>query len=138
MNRLVDARRFRAGSACNLFAHCTVVACLCACQGPADRATDALPVQKITVNGTEMAYVEDGKGETFVFVHGAAGDWRSYDDLRPYIAQKYRYVAPSRRYHWPNAWTDDGENYTMAQNVEDVAAFIRALDVGKVHLFGGS
>jgi esterase len=33
---------------------------------------------------------------------------------------------------------DDGRNYTMAQHVEDVAAFIRALNVGKVHLVGNS
>jgi pimeloyl-ACP methyl ester carboxylesterase len=44
----------------------------------------------------------------------------------------------SRRYHYPNAWSDDGSNYTMAQQVEDVAAFIRALEVGKVHLVGAS
>jgi pimeloyl-ACP methyl ester carboxylesterase len=33
---------------------------------------------------------------------------------------------------------DDGRNHTMAQHVEDVAAFIRALNVGKVHLVGNS
>jgi pimeloyl-ACP methyl ester carboxylesterase len=44
----------------------------------------------------------------------------------------------SRRYHYPNAWVDDGANYTMTQHVEDVATFIRILNVGKVHLVGAS
>jgi len=44
----------------------------------------------------------------------------------------------SRRYHYPNAWPDDGRNDSVAQHVEDVAAFIRTLQVGKVHLVGNS
>jgi pimeloyl-ACP methyl ester carboxylesterase len=44
----------------------------------------------------------------------------------------------SRRYHFPNAWADDGRHYTFDQQVEDVAAFIRAMNVGKVHLVGNS
>lgn len=44
----------------------------------------------------------------------------------------------SRRYHYPNAWNDDGARYTFDQHVDDIAAFIRALNVGKVHLVGNS
>jgi pimeloyl-ACP methyl ester carboxylesterase len=47
-------------------------------------------------------------------------------------------VSVSRRYHFPNSWSDDGRNYTFDQQVEDVAAFIRAMNVGKVHLVGNS
>ncbi len=47
-------------------------------------------------------------------------------------------MAYSRRYHYPNAWADNGKNYSLMQHVEDLAAFIRALNVGKVHLVGGS
>jgi esterase len=58
--------------------------------------------------------------------------------VRPYTSAKFHYVSVSRRYHYPNRWMDDGQNHTMAQHVEDVAAFIRALNVGKVHLVGNS
>ena len=30
----------------------------------------------IVVNGAEIQYVEQGKGETVVFLHGAGTDWR--------------------------------------------------------------
>jgi non-heme chloroperoxidase len=90
------------------------------------------------VRGAELTYIEDGNGESVVFVHGAMGDWRTWEDVRPFIAKKYRFVSYSRRYHFPNVWTDDGQNYTMSQHVEDLAAFIRALNVGRVHLVGHS
>jgi len=44
----------------------------------------------------------------------------------------------SLRYHYPNPWPDNGENYSVAQHMEDVAQFIRQLNVGKVHLVGSS
>jgi pimeloyl-ACP methyl ester carboxylesterase len=79
-----------------------------------------------------------GKGETVVFVHATDGDWRDWEGLRPLVAEKYHFVSLSLRYHYPNAWADDGRNYAMTQHVEDVVAFIRALKAGKVHLVGNS
>src|SRR2546425_9310741 len=102
------------------------------------RPTGSMEVKRLKVNDAELAYVEEGAGETVVFVHGAAGDWRTWDSLRPLIAEKYHYVALSRRYHYPNAWPDDGKNYSVTQHVEDLAVFIRALHAGKEHLVGGS
>jgi pimeloyl-ACP methyl ester carboxylesterase len=117
---------------------CIIAAMLSACQSVQHRSTDAMEVKKMEVNGIELSYVEEGKGDTVVFVHGASGDWRTWEGVRPIISEKYQYVALSRRYHYPNAWADDGKNYTMTQHVEDVAAFIRNLNVGKVHLVGAS
>jgi pimeloyl-ACP methyl ester carboxylesterase len=88
--------------------------------------------------GVDLAYVEEGTGPAVLFVHGAFGDWRTWDGLRSYVAPQYRFVSMSRRYHYPNAWPDDGKSYSMDQHVEDVAAFIRALDAGRVHLVGNS
>ena len=119
-----------------------VLVLLCLMSGLSDStdpiSSETVQVKKLSVNGTELAYVEDGKGDTVVFVHGACGDWRTWEGVRPIIAKRYHFVALSRRYHYPNPWTDDGSNYTMAQQVEDVAGFIRALNVGKVHLVGAS
>jgi non-heme chloroperoxidase len=100
--------------------------------------TEAMPVKQMRVNGVDLAYVEQGKGATVVFVHPTAGDWRDWEGLRPLVAQEYHFVSLSLRYHYPNVWVDDGKNHTMAQHVEDVAAFIRALNIGKVHLVGTS
>lgn len=102
-------------------------------------STAEMQLKKMRVNDAELAYAEDGKGETVVFVHGGGvSDWRAWEGVRPVIADRYRYVSLSRRYHHPNPWTDGGEKNTMAQHVEDVVAFIRGLNAGKVHLVGNS
>lgn len=113
-------------------------ALLTGCQSLAPVPTESMTVKQLRVNGVDLAYVEEGAGSTVVFVHGASGDWRTWEGVRPYVSPKYRYVSMSRRYHYPNAWTDDGRHYSLEQQVEDVAGFIRALGVGKVHLVGSS
>jgi pimeloyl-ACP methyl ester carboxylesterase len=97
-----------------------------------------MQAKQMRVNGADLAYIEDGRGDSVVFVHGAFGDWRNWEGIRPFIASRYRFVSLSLRYHYPNEWPDTGENYSMAQHVDDVAQFIRQLDVGKVHLVGSS
>jgi pimeloyl-ACP methyl ester carboxylesterase len=99
----------------------------------------ALPtVKHMKVNDVELAYVDQGSGVTVLFVHGAGGDWRTWDVMRGYVSPRYRFVSVSRRYHFPNSWADEGRYYTFDQQVEDIAAFIRAMNVGKVHLVGNS
>ena len=95
-----------------------------------------LELRRIKVNGAELSYVEQGTGEAIVFVHGAGTDWRVWEEVRPFIARRYRFVAYSRRFHAPNAWPDGGSTYTIAQHVEDLAAFIRTLGVEKAHVVG--
>jgi pimeloyl-ACP methyl ester carboxylesterase len=122
----------------NSFALGLLTAVVYAWQAAPHRSTEEMQVKKLKVNDVELAYVEEGKGDTVVFVHGAMGDWRYWESLRPFIAEKYHYVSLSQRYFYPNPWSDDGRNASMTQQVEDVASFIRALNVGKVHLVGNS
>ena len=115
-----------------------VLSLLTGCQALGSGGAGVPKIDRISVNGTSLAYVEQGSGETVVFVHGAFGEWRNWEGMRSSVASRYRFVALSLRYHHPNEWADDGRHYSLAQHVEDVAAFIRALDVGKVHLVGNS
>ncbi len=108
------------------------------CQSVGPISNESMQVRKMRVNDVDLAYVEEGNGPTILFVHGSLGDWRAWDGLRPYFSPKYHFVSLSRRYHYPNAWADDGKNYTFDQHVEDVAAFIQGMNVGKVHLVGNS
>jgi pimeloyl-ACP methyl ester carboxylesterase len=111
---------------------------LAACQLPTRTEAENVPVKQQRIGDTSLAFVEEGSGPTVLFVHGASGDWRTWDPLRHDVSQRYRFVSLSRRYHYPNAWQDGGQRYTFDQHVEDVAAFARALNSGKVHLVGNS
>lgn len=94
--------------------------------------------KQVEVNFTQLTYIDQGQGIPVVFVHGSIGDWRTFEKLRDSVANEYRFISYSRRYHYPNKWTDEGENYTVSQHVEDLAELIKTLKLGKVHLVGTS
>jgi pimeloyl-ACP methyl ester carboxylesterase len=97
-------------------------------------APHATAVRRVSVNGAELSYTEQGAGETVVLMHGTATDYRIWDAVRRELAGKFRVVAYSRRHHAPNAWPDDGDTYTMIQHAEDLVALIRALGVDRAHI----
>jgi pimeloyl-ACP methyl ester carboxylesterase len=100
--------------------------------------SEAPQVREMDIGGTRLAYVEQGHGDAVVFVHGAAGDWRTWEPLRPHIATNYRFVSYSRRYHHPNPAHGDGAPYTVGQQADDLIAFVRGLAGGPVHAVGAS
>ena len=98
-----------------------------------ERATNPT-LRRATVNGAELTYVEQGAGETVVFVHGSATDYRVWEEVRRRLGDQFRFVAYSRRHHAPNAWPDDGGSYTMTQHADDLVGLIDALGVKRAHV----
>lgn len=93
-------------------------------------------MSEATVNSTRLAFMEQGKGQTVVFVHGAMGDYRAWQLQIPEFAKRFRIISYSRRYHYPNPSTGKEEDYTYESNVRDLAEFLKALNAGPVHLVG--
>jgi pimeloyl-ACP methyl ester carboxylesterase len=95
-------------------------------------------MQRVAVNGAELAYVDQGAGTPVVFVHGALGGYRTWKaQLRPF-ACRYRVLAYSRRYHHPNDCPEDVTGYTPDLHAADLASLIRSLKLKPVHLVGHS
>ena len=94
--------------------------------------------QNAKVNGVDIAYVERGRGQPVVFVHGGTGDWRTWEGQMEAFGAGHRAIALSCRGYWPNRKLDPDDRITLDAFVEDVAAFIRALEAGPVHLVGHS
>lgn len=98
-----------------------------------------LEFKRATVNGTELAYVEDGQGEPIVFVHGELQDYRVWDKHVEFFGEDYRVIAYSRRNHYPNAMSKDGTPDCAADvHAKDLAAFINALNLKRVHVVAHS
>jgi pimeloyl-ACP methyl ester carboxylesterase len=95
-------------------------------------------VKHATVNGVDLVYLDQGQGAPVVFVHSSFGDHRAWEGQREAVAQRYRYVALAQRYFGTAPWPDSGEKYSVATHVDDLAAFIRELKAGPVHLVGWS
>jgi pimeloyl-ACP methyl ester carboxylesterase len=90
------------------------------------------------LNEYKFSYVENGNGENLVLVHGSASDYRTWDNQLQNFGNCYHTIAYSRRYHWPNKQILDGEDYSMAQHVEDLDEFLKLIDNKPVHLVGHS
>jgi pimeloyl-ACP methyl ester carboxylesterase len=98
------------------------------------RAADSPQTRQLRVNGVDLSYLDQGTGTPVVFVHGAFSDLRFWEPQRQAIAQQYRFVAYTYRYHGSAAWPDDGKHYAAATHAADLAAFLRELHAEPVHL----
>jgi non-heme chloroperoxidase len=96
-------------------------------------------VKRISANSTELAYVEFGRGEPVIFVHGGLQDYRIWLEHLPKFAGRYRAIAYSRRNHYPNEVSPDGMPDGAADaHGEDLTAFVRALGLSKVRIMAHS
>ncbi len=96
-------------------------------------------IKRVFINGDSLHYVDVGKGETIIFIHGTLGDYRLWLPHLDTFSKDHRVIAYSRRYAYPNKQViNDSADYTVIPHAEDLAAFIQSLNVGPVHLVGHS
>ncbi|HKA07284.1 MAG TPA: alpha/beta hydrolase [Gemmataceae bacterium] len=101
-------------------------------------AEETKELRRVTVgNGVELHYTERGTGVAVVFVHGTLGDYSMWDGQLASFAETNRVVAYSRRYNFPNTNKPQPKHSAVVE-AEDLAAFIKKLDLGKVHVVGNS
>ncbi|NOJ40740.1 alpha/beta fold hydrolase [Bradyrhizobium australiense] len=113
-----------------------ITALLVFVNAPTSRANE---VKRVSVNGTELAYVEVGQGEPVIFVHGGLQDYRMWLNHLPKFAERYRAIAYSRRNNYPNEVDPDGMPDGAADvHGEDLAALLQALGLSKVRVVAHS
>jgi non-heme chloroperoxidase len=92
----------------------------------------------VTVNGTSLAYGESGAGVPVVFVHGSLADFRSWSMQKVPFSNRYRVIAYSRRFHYPNPPEGSEAEYSATLHAADLEALVRSLATEPVHLVGSS
>jgi non-heme chloroperoxidase len=98
----------------------------------------SLQPTKIRANGVELHYIEEGQGEPLILLHGGQGDYRSWATLMKVLSPQYRVISYSRRYNYPNNNPLTAKYHSAYTEADDLAAFIRKLKLGRVHLVGTS
>ena len=93
--------------------------------------------QRLVVGGVELHYIEQGRGEPLILLHGGQGDYRSWQQHMDALSPHFRVISYSRRYHYPNKNPIRADHSALV-DAEDLAALIDALDLGAVHLVGTS
>jgi len=116
---------------------------LCSCNNSSTGTTtqnevNAVPeVKSIFINGDSIHYIDVGKGDPVVFVHGTLGDYRTWGAQMDTFAKSHRVIAYSRRFAYPNKQLiNDSDDYSVIPHAKDLAVFIKALDLESVHLVG--
>jgi non-heme chloroperoxidase len=93
---------------------------------------------KIIAGGVELHYIEKGRGEPLILLHGGVGDYRSWEAQMEEFSKTYRVISYSRRFHYPNKNSLTAEYRTALTEAEDLAAFLSKLKLKRVHLVGVS
>jgi non-heme chloroperoxidase len=106
------------------------------CFSPAEGAAE---LKYITVNDTRLAYVEAGRGDSVVLVHGGLQDYRFWSAHIVDFAKRYRVIAYSRRNHFPGEVSGDGVQDGAADtHGDDLAELIKNLGLPKAHIVAHS
>jgi non-heme chloroperoxidase len=88
-------------------------------------------------DGTKLYYVTASLGAPVIFVHGSLSDYSYWAGQMAPFAEKYRVLALSRRYNWPNE-NPARRGYSAAADAEDLAGFINTLNLAPAHIIGHS
>jgi non-heme chloroperoxidase len=101
--------------------------------------TTSSETKTIRINDWDLHYVEQGMGPALVFIHGGgATDFRTWGPQVDFFSDAYRCVAYSLRYHYPNAWSAGGADYSTRNHADDLAGLIEALELAPAHLVTAS
>lgn len=95
------------------------------------------PPTRVEVGGVSLHYVEAGKGEPVILLHGGQGDYRAWQPHMAPLSDRFRVIAYSRRHHYPNVNAINAD-YSARADAGDLAGLISALRLGPVHLVGTS
>ncbi len=89
------------------------------------------------INGLQIFWEERGTdGAPLVLVHGSWGDHHNWDGVAPELAHTFRVVTYDRRGH-SQSERPVGQGH-IAEDVEDLAALIRARGLVPAHVVGNS
>ncbi|HZM72390.1 MAG TPA: alpha/beta hydrolase [Candidatus Polarisedimenticolia bacterium] len=91
----------------------------------------------VRLNGAELDLVDEGAGVPVVFSHGGSSDLTYWEPQQVAFAERYRFVAYSRRFHGRSTAPDDADDSALA-HTHDLVELIRSLAAGPVHLVGFS
>jgi len=101
------------------------------------RGLAGLSEKSILVGKHTIVYLEGGRGESILLLHGFGADKDNWNLFSKYLTKKYHVITPDLPGFGESSkiWSDQ---YTIAAQVERVHEFVKKIGVKKFHLVGNS
>ena len=100
------------------------------------RRLGRLKPRSVDIPGFRIAYLEGGKGEPLVLLHGIGGDKDHWVYTAPHLTRHYRLIAPDVPGFGESSRPSDA-SYCVDDQVERLHAFLQKLGIERAH-FGGN
>jgi abhydrolase domain-containing protein 6 len=102
-----------------------------------ERGSAALSEKSIQVEDHKIVYLEGGKGETVLLLHGFGGDKDNWTRFSRYLTKRYRVIALDLPGFGESSrvWTD---TYGIATQVMRVHQYAEEMGLKKIHIAGNS
>jgi triacylglycerol lipase len=103
----------------------------------AERRRSGLRLRQAQVEGFAMPYLEGGRGEALLLIHGFAGDKDNFTRVARFLTPHYHVLVPDLP-GFGDAGRVPGAAYGMQDQVRRLRAFLAARGITRVHLGGNS
>ena len=87
-------------------------------------------------DGVRLYYEEAGTGNTVIFVHELAGDYRSWEPQMRHFSRRYHCIAYNARGYPPSDVPAEVASYSQERARDDVIAVLDHLKADKAHVVG--
>lgn len=102
-----------------------------------ERLRCGLVAKKTSIPGFEIAYLEGGKGEPLLLIHGFGGDKDHFTRVSAKLTRRYHVVIPDLP-GFGESSRPDGATYSIDEQVDRLRALAHKLGLSRFHLGGNS
>lgn len=93
-------------------------------------------MEKVNVNGIQMAYARRGDGPTLILLHGFPLDHHLWDEVVPLLEDTFDIILPDLRGFGESTTIDS--QYSMDDYASDIAGLLDQLEIQKAAIVGHS
>lgn len=102
-----------------------------------ERSNAGLKQHSIKVNASNIEYLEGGKGDNLLLLHGFGGDKDNWTRIGRCLTPHFCVIAPDLP-GFGESTRDSNADYTIAAQTDQVRAFVKSLKLKSFHLAGSS
>lgn len=102
-----------------------------------ERRISGLATRSLRIDGFDMPYLEGGKGEVLLLIHGFGGDKDNFTRIARFLTPHYRVIIPDLP-GFGDATRNPKAGYGMADQVARIHAFVSQLGITRLHIGGNS